>query len=128
MLLWVKAEGEHEVTPVPPGVLTVGRSPDNDIAVGWDAELEPVHCMLRREGSAVWIRDAETGAGTWVDGLRLEEERPLEGGELIRIGTTELRFENQAVATSVAVRGVSSSTPRPVVRVATASGDAGTLP
>jgi hypothetical protein len=116
VLLWGPGQGEHEVTAVPMGVLTLGRSPNNDVVVGWDDQVDLVHCMLRREGERVYLRDADSSSGTWVDGERVETEQALRGGERIVIGETELRFENQAVPTAVAGRGVVPGTPSPMNR------------
>ena len=72
--------------------LTLGRGQDNDIALDDDfasarhARIEP-----RRDG--VWVSDAGSTNGTFLNGARLSKPRKLEPGDVIRIGNTDLRYE-----------------------------------
>jgi pSer/pThr/pTyr-binding forkhead associated (FHA) protein len=72
--------------------LAVGRGADNDIALGDDfasarhARIEP-----RRDG--VWVSDAGSTNGTYVNGAKLSQPHRLKPGDVIRIGSTDLRFE-----------------------------------
>jgi hypothetical protein len=72
--------------------LTVGRSAENDIALADDfasarhARIEP-----RRDG--VWVSDAGSTNGTYVNGSRLSEPHRLRAGDVIRVGGTDLRYE-----------------------------------
>ncbi len=70
----------------------VGRSADNDIPLDDDfasarhARLEP-----RRDG--VWVSDAGSTNGTYVNGTKLAKPRRLKPGDVIRVGNTDLRYE-----------------------------------
>jgi hypothetical protein len=72
--------------------LTIGRGQDNDVALDDDfasarhARIEP-----RRDG--VWIADAGSSNGTFVNGARLSKPRKLQPGDVVRIGNTDLRYE-----------------------------------
>jgi hypothetical protein len=72
--------------------LTVGRSAENDIALADDfasarhARIEP-----RRDG--VWVSDAGSTNGTFVNGAKLSKAHRLEPGDVIRVGGTDLRYE-----------------------------------
>ena len=72
--------------------LMIGRGAENDIALEDDfasarhASLEP-----RRDG--VWVTDAGSTNGTFVNGARLSKPRRLQPGDVIRIGGTDLRYE-----------------------------------
>ena len=72
--------------------LLVGRSADNDIPLDDDfasarhARLEP-----RRDG--VWISDAGSTNGTYVNGAKLSKPQRLKPGDVIRVGNTDLRYE-----------------------------------
>jgi hypothetical protein len=72
--------------------LSVGRSAENDIALDDDfasarhARIEP-----RRDG--VWVSDAGSTNGTYVNGARLSKPHRLKAGDVIRVGNTDLRYE-----------------------------------
>jgi pSer/pThr/pTyr-binding forkhead associated (FHA) protein len=72
--------------------LTVGRSGENDIALTDDfasarhARIEP-----RRDG--VWVSDAGSTNGTYVNGAKLAKPHRLKPGDVIRVGSTDLRYE-----------------------------------
>jgi pSer/pThr/pTyr-binding forkhead associated (FHA) protein len=72
--------------------LTVGRSAENDIALADDfasarhARIEP-----RRDG--VWVSDAGSTNGTYVNGSKLAKPHRLSPGDVIRLGSTDLRYE-----------------------------------
>jgi hypothetical protein len=72
--------------------LTVGRAGDNDIPLEDDfasarhARIEP-----RRDG--VWVSDAGSTNGTYVNGAKLSKAHRLKPGDVIRVGNTDLRYE-----------------------------------
>ena len=72
--------------------LSVGRGAENDIALADDfasarhARIEP-----RRDG--VWVADAGSTNGTYVNGSRLSKPYRLRPGDVIRVGGTDLRYE-----------------------------------
>ena len=50
------------------------------------ARLEP-----RRDG--VWVSDAGSTNGTYVNGVKLEKARRLAPGDVIRVGSIDLTYE-----------------------------------
>jgi pSer/pThr/pTyr-binding forkhead associated (FHA) protein len=72
--------------------LLIGRSGQNDIALTDDfasarhARIEP-----RRDG--VWVSDAGSTNGTYVNGSKLSKPQRLKPGDVIRVGSTDLRYE-----------------------------------
>jgi pSer/pThr/pTyr-binding forkhead associated (FHA) protein len=72
--------------------LLIGRSAENDIALADDfasarhARIEP-----RRDG--VWVSDAGSTNGTYVNGSKLSKPHRLKPGDVIRVGGTDLRYE-----------------------------------
>lgn len=73
------------------GALTLGRDPGCDVVVN-DPMIGPRHCEIRLERTLYYVRDLDSSGGTWVDGERIVERRLL-GGETIRLGAAELRFQ-----------------------------------
>jgi FHA domain-containing protein len=70
----------------------IGRDRQNDIALDDDyastrhARLEP-----RRDG--IWVSDAGSTNGTYVNGVKIEKEKRLSPGDVIRVGSTDLTFQ-----------------------------------
>ena len=66
------------------GVLTVGKSPDNDVVL--DASgVSRAHLEVRSTPAAVLVRDLGSKNGTWVNGARITEAHVGPGG-IIRVG------------------------------------------
>jgi pSer/pThr/pTyr-binding forkhead associated (FHA) protein len=72
--------------------VSIGRTTENDIALADDfasarhARIEP-----RRDG--VWVSDAGSTNGTYVNGAKLAKPHRLKPGDVIRVGGTDLRYE-----------------------------------
>ena len=63
----------------------------SQIAVDEFASARHVRIEPRRDG--VWAHDLGSTNGTYVNGIRIDRPRKLVQGDLIRVGETELRFE-----------------------------------
>jgi pSer/pThr/pTyr-binding forkhead associated (FHA) protein len=71
---------------------TIGRGPGNDIALE-DDFASAFHARVEPRPDGVWIEDAGSTNGTYVNGTRLTGAQRLAPGDVVRIGSTELRFE-----------------------------------
>ena len=70
---------------------TIGRSPDNRIAIN-DEECSRRHCAVLRQSGQWLVRDLGSSNGTAVNGTKILVDRPLSDGDAIRIGATLLLF------------------------------------
>ena len=75
------------------GDLTVGRRPDNDVALTWDGEVSRVHARFERVGGE-WtvLDDGLSRNGTFVNGERLLGRRRLRDGDRVVAGETAVVF------------------------------------
>jgi pSer/pThr/pTyr-binding forkhead associated (FHA) protein len=74
--------------------LTIGRGPDNDVALRWDAEVSRVHAELQRIGSDWAVCDEGLSHnGTYVNGERVLARRRLRSGDVIAAGRTLIAVE-----------------------------------
>ncbi len=71
--------------------MTIGRSSRNDICIG-DPFASRLHAELKREGDQVYLVDAGSANGTYINGQRITGTVPLYPGDLIRIGETEIEY------------------------------------
>lgn len=73
------------------GFNTLGRNPTNDFRVH-DATVSSFHCEIVFSESSVLVRDLGSTNGTFIDGKRVEEDT-LRAGQILRLGSAELRLE-----------------------------------
>ncbi|MGH3104907.1 MAG: FHA domain-containing protein [Gaiellaceae bacterium] len=73
--------------------LTVGRGERNDIELRGDGFASAAHARFEARGDGVWLEDAGSTNGTFVNGIKLSGPRKLTGGDIVRVGETDLRYE-----------------------------------
>jgi hypothetical protein len=73
--------------------LTIGRGGQNDIPIGSDEYASARHARFEPRQDGVWVQDLGSTNGTYLNGMRLEHPRRLTPGDIVRIGETDLRFE-----------------------------------
>jgi pSer/pThr/pTyr-binding forkhead associated (FHA) protein len=71
--------------------VTIGRLSANDVVLA-DPNVSRRHAELRLTEGAWTIADLGSTNGTLVNG-KLTQEQPLGQGDLLRFGSSELRFE-----------------------------------
>jgi hypothetical protein len=84
---------EGSVHVVDSAAVTVGRGARNDLAIPKDDYASAEHARLEPRRDGIWIEDAGSTNGTYVNGVRVSESRKLAPGDVIRVGETDLRFE-----------------------------------
>ena len=85
---------EGEVVTLDSHALRVGRGADNDLSVDGDEYASAHHARFEPRRDGVYVEDAGSTNGTFVNGIRLTRERRLATGDVVRIGETDLRFES----------------------------------
>jgi sigma-B regulation protein RsbU (phosphoserine phosphatase) len=74
---------------------TIGRSARNDLCVE-DPFTSRLHAEVRRRGDAFWISDLGSANGTFLNGVRLMAPAPLQDGDQVRIGETDIEYSEKA--------------------------------
>jgi hypothetical protein len=82
-----------EVLQVDAQAFTFGRAAANDVPLTGDEYASGRHARIEPRRDGVWIEDIGSTNGTFVNGIRLTRERKLVAGDVVRIGETDLRFE-----------------------------------
>lgn len=90
----VAVGGPHagQVFPLDSEVMTMGREPSMMIPLTSDTTASRRHASVQYVNGAWSVRDEGSSNGTFVNGVRIQEQ-PLFPGDIIRVGSTELRFE-----------------------------------
>ncbi len=73
--------------------LSIGRSEGNDLSIDGDEYASSRHARFEPRRDGVYVADAGSTNGTFVNGIRLARERRLVPGDVVRVGETDLRFE-----------------------------------
>jgi hypothetical protein len=71
----------------PPGPISVGRTPDNDVTIA-ESSISARHCFLRVLGAEVSLTDAGSTNGTLVNGVKLPPKKPqrVVEGDVLTMG------------------------------------------
>jgi len=72
--------------PLPGDRLTIGRAPDNDVALDFPG-ISRYHAVVERRDALCTVRDLNSSNGTWVGAARISRT-VLNDGESFRIGST----------------------------------------
>jgi pSer/pThr/pTyr-binding forkhead associated (FHA) protein len=99
--------------PVPEGGIGIGRSPENALVVR-DEGVSRYHARLLLENGSLWLQDAGSRNGVFVNGVRVTGHKALKVGDSITIAqhSFELRWQDDLAAQDAALAGAS----RPVQR------------
>jgi pSer/pThr/pTyr-binding forkhead associated (FHA) protein len=73
--------------------LTIGRAEQNDVPLPGDDFASARHVRIEPRRDGVWVQDLGSTNGTFVNAIRIDRPRKLIHGDVVRVGETELRFE-----------------------------------
>ena len=82
-----------EEWPLDSAPVTIGRGANNEIALPEDEYASARHARVEPRRDGVWVEDVGSTNGTFVNGIRLTRERKLVPGDVVRVGSTDLRFD-----------------------------------
>jgi len=71
--------------------ITLGRGGQNTVALDGDEFASARHARFEARNDGVWVEDLGSTNGTFVNGARVTTPRRLDGGDVVRVGQTELR-------------------------------------
>lgn len=72
------------------GVIGIGRESDNTVMIAGDAFVSSYHARVWTSDGQILIDDRGSKNGTFVNGAKLEGQKPLHTGDRIQIGYTIL--------------------------------------
>jgi len=74
------------------GRVSIGRNKSNDIVIG-DPLVSREHARIEAHPGQAILIDLDSTNGTLIDGRKVSGRVPLQGGNVITLGNTSLRFE-----------------------------------
>lgn len=72
---------------------SVGRGSENGIQIDGDDFVSSRHARFEVRTDGVWVEDTGSTNGTFVNGARVTTARQLQGGDVVRIGRTDLQVQ-----------------------------------
>lgn len=95
VLVCISGARKGEVFPIPDGGLSIGRAEDNDIPVVEEG-VSRYHVRLLYENGTLWLQDAGSRNGVFVDDQRVTGHKALKVGHKIKIAehVFELKWES----------------------------------
>jgi DNA-binding transcriptional ArsR family regulator len=99
-----------ELVPLEMARVTIGRAPSNDVSLPWDKKASRLHAVLEHLAAGWCVRDLTSRNGTFLNGARVDRDRPLAAGDEIQVGNTRIVFRAER---SSADPGVTEGAERP---------------
>lgn len=108
--------------------LVIGRAADNPVSIP-DTSVSRKHALVRKTADGWAVSDLGSGNGTMLNGEAIADETPLNDGDVITLGDTELRYAGAGAPAAAAAEEPTSESPaggrsRPPVRTARNGGGA----
>jgi pSer/pThr/pTyr-binding forkhead associated (FHA) protein len=72
----------------------IGRGAENAMRLEGDDFVSSKHALLEPRHDGLWVEDAGSTNGTFVNGARVTTPRLLRRGDVVRIGQTDMRVES----------------------------------
>jgi len=122
-LLVIAGADTTRTFPLTPGeTLLIGRGQASATRLS-DLAVSKVHCQVEWEGEHAVVVDHQSKSGTFVNGRRVLRQQ-LHPGDVIRIGETQLRVEEESTAAAGAAgqETLDGSSPPPGLPVPAAGG------
>jgi hypothetical protein len=92
-LLTERGPTSHPILLLQEGVVTqLGRNPSNTLVLT-DRHVSRWHATITSRSGRFFLRDQNSINGTRIDGRLIECETPLLDGQLIRMGSVQMRFQ-----------------------------------
>ena len=98
----------NSIIPIPAAISTVGRDPGADIFLPYDS-VSHLHLRMDGTGPVVFVADAHSTNGSWINDRRLEGWTELRDGDRVTLGSVTLRYFDVSHAAS---SGMPSTDPR----------------
>jgi EmrB/QacA subfamily drug resistance transporter len=90
---------DHESVLKIEGETVIGREDSADLVLSdLTGEVSRQHARIRWSGATAWLEDLGSTNGTFLNGVRVDDPRPLNAGDQIRIGASTFEFSPDPVS------------------------------
>lgn len=74
------------------GAVSIGRSPENAVALPDDDFVSSRHARIEIHGATARVVDLDSRNGTFLNGERIVNSQPIGLDDVVRVGATELKL------------------------------------
>ena len=99
------------VLPIFGKQVSIGTAPEAGVRLN-DSSVAYLHAQVTQQGQALYLRDAGTLTGTWVNGVPLAGAHALHDGDRVVVGRTELVFRSSTLGPQTGLDGPIIAVPR----------------
>ena len=108
-LLFHDGAGRQVIHELAPGTITVGRTAECDVELGWDREVSRLHAQLETAGGQwLLVDDGLSRNGSLVNGERVQGRRRLRDGDRLCFGETPVIYRGPQDAAETTLRALPS--------------------
>ena len=93
-LLVVQGKSASQAIKIGTGVMTVGRQQDCQLRIA-SSQVSRKHCQIFEKKGLLLVKDLGSSNGTLVNGKRIADQRVLEPGDELTVGSVKFRIERQ---------------------------------
>ncbi|HEY2367035.1 MAG TPA: FHA domain-containing protein, partial [Polyangiaceae bacterium] len=110
--------GELNMAQLQSGVITIGRTPDNQITVA-HPQVSSRHAQIVRTGDQMFIEDLRSANGTFVRGTRIKpgQRVQIQNGEKVQIGPMPLLVQIAGQQVNVVVEDAQNWAGKPLYEI-----------
>ncbi len=91
-LVVVQGRSANQALKIGTGVMTVGRQQDCQLRIA-SSQVSRKHCQLFEKKGLLLVKDLGSANGTLVNGKRIADQRVLEHGDELTVGSVKFRVE-----------------------------------
>ena len=93
-LVVVQGRSASQTLKIGTGVMTVGRQQDCQLRIA-SSQVSRKHCQIFEKKGLLLVKDLGSSNGTLVNGKRIADQRVLEPGDELTVGSVKFRVERQ---------------------------------
>ena len=91
-LVVVQGRSANETLKIGAGVMTVGRQQDCQLRIA-SSQVSRKHCQIFEKKGLLLVKDLGSSNGTLVNGKKIVDQRVLEPGDELTVGSVKFRIE-----------------------------------
>jgi pSer/pThr/pTyr-binding forkhead associated (FHA) protein len=100
-----------QVVAITGKLCSIGSAPESGIRLS-DPQVAYLHAQITQQGGSLYLRDAGTQTGTWVNGSPLAGAHALHDGDRVVLGRTELVFRSSTLGKATTMQQAVIALPR----------------
>lgn len=111
-LVVVQGRSASQTLKIGAGVMTVGRQQDCQLRIA-SSQVSRKHCQIFEKKGLLLVKDLGSSNGTLVNGKRIADQRVLEHGDELTVGSVRFRVERQEDTVMMPGNSETPAAPKP---------------